>query len=229
MKLITVIHIIKKDINFILRQCQKAFENGSYGIFIIPYYYGISPEDINQIYYQIRKVYPIQFIGINYLAHVNEYLNIIPPTVSALWTDEGIGNKDDFKLLDKINLVKNKLGFLYFGGFYHKGNNYNFNKFNVPNKKSIALQYIDVLTTTGLGTGIEIKQTEFNIITSGIPKERLAMASGLDYSNIHKYINTIGFAIVGSSLEKTDEVGNIKRGHLDSSKIKKLVNKITPY
>jgi len=222
MKLITVIHIINKDIEFILQQCNIAFDNGSFGIFLIPHYYGINPIDVNNIYYYVRNKYPTQFIGINYLADIDEYINIIPPTVSAIWTDEGLGNKDNIYLIDKINKVKKELGFLYFGGFYHKGNNYNFDPSSVNIKKNFALQNIDVLTTTGLGTGIEIDDRHFSIISYNIPKNRLAMASGLDSTNVHKYKNSVEYAIVGSSLEKTHSNGKIKRGFLDAKKIKQF-------
>jgi len=223
MKLITVIHIINKNIEFIVKQCKKAFDGGTFGIFLIPYSSEINPEDVNEIYYQVRNKYKNNFIGLNYLADIDEYINIIPPCVSAIWTDEGIGNENNYYLIEKINSIKKELGFLYFGGFYHKGNNYNFKISDVYNNKNSALKLIDILTTTGLGTGIEIEEKIYKIITNNIPTKKLAIASGLDASNIHKYRNKIGYAIVGSSLEETNDVGSIKRGYICKNKIKDFI------
>tara|TARA_B100000767_G_C19774117_1_gene541653 strand:+ start:3592 stop:4266 length:675 start_codon:yes stop_codon:yes gene_type:complete len=218
-----------------VKQCQIAFENGCYGIFLCPAENNINPTDINSIYNHIRDLYPNKFIGINYMNSLEEFINIIPNNVSAIWTDKGIGNIDSIDIVEKINKVKCDKGFLYFGGFFHKGNNNNLTTDKIDSKIEKANEQIDIITTSGRFTGIEIKIDILKHIHSK-SKKPIALASGVNINNVVNYINIIEYAIIGTGIEKSTtnedviqfykEAGlsdPVSIGYLDGNKIKEIV------
>lgn len=237
MKIIAVIHIIlKENLSRLEEQCKIAFENGCYGIFLCPAENNITPDNINSIYYNIRKLYPNKFIGINYMNNIENFIHIIPDNISAIWTDKGIGNYDSMEMINKINEIKNKKKFLYFGGFFHKGNNNNISKMKINKKIKKANLSLDVITTTGESTGIPIDLEILKHIKE-LSNKPIALASGININNINNYNNIIEYAIIGTGIEKDCDDINIINfykeamlpdpvnvGYLDKNKIKKIIN-----
>ena len=248
-KLFVVIHIITEEGISVekrtLNQVTLAFDNGANGVFLIPAEGGFPVESTLKCYNSVRSVYPNKFIGINFMASAAVVSKNIPMDASALWTDFGIGCQNHEK---EIKTIKNSIHDIdwkgmYYGGFFFKGNNSTFPENVTVMEKCInnAVNYIDVLTTSGSSTGISISLQRLKNIRE-CHKGIIAVASGVTAENINEILNYADEFIVGTGVEKKSDDNYliefyksaglpdaVQVGHLDPDKIRTLSAIISQY
>ena len=171
---------------------------------------------IKEIIPEVRRLYPKLPVGLNILGNCMAALNAKP---DFIWTDQsGIGLTDS----DTFPLLPKNRDSLWFGGVAFK-----YQK-QVPKEHwhllaSRAKEYMDVVVTSGDGTGVAIepdKAKSFKeALTTNYP---LGVASGVTTENVNQILNYVDVFIVASSIEKTF-------GFLDLEKTKLLSDLIHYY
>ncbi len=246
-KLIIVVHIINEPNTDIkertLEQVKIAFNNNADGVFLTIGEACLSVKTIVDCYSYIRKLFPFEFIGINFMCDSVTAATSVPIDANALWIDKGLGQVN--YLTDILNakqiLQQRQWKGLYFGGFCLKGNNQLLFELpnNLCNQNWEPEKYFDVCVTSGISTGIPIDLNHLKIISAKANGVPLALASGVNETNITSFIPYVNYFIVGTGVEKNSLDLNLIKfyeeaklpspvivGHLDSNKILSLANKI---
>lgn len=184
-----VIHV--QDFKQAMRNAHIAFENGAHGIFLINH--AITSVDLLKIYHDVRTHYPDAWIGLNLLdLDPEQALTVVPASVSGLWVDS-VGIRSDWK--DPVlqarryhevqqSLVQDWKGLL-FGGVAFKYQP----SFGDPAEEArIAAPFVDVITTSGDGTGLPPEVEKIQRMKAAAPKIPLAIASGMTPENIQDFL-----------------------------------------
>jgi ribA/ribD-fused uncharacterized protein len=230
-----VIHVTNNIDNF-WKNIDICLNTQVDGIFLISHGY-LNPTQLHNLGKEVKEKNPFLWIGYNFLEHnkpkeLFSFLDTIE-TIDGIWIDDskcGIDNETTEELLLKKELykrnhkdIKNKDIFC-FGGVAFK---YCKQPDSLTKATQIGTITLDVVTTSGEGTGIaadiqKIKtmHQELNEYskTFNIPK-KLAIASGISYSNIEEYLPYIDIFLVSSSISLTDDL-------FDESKVLQLSKKI---
>ena len=196
-----VVHVL--NLEQTIRQLQIAFNNNVAGVFLIGH--GIRYHKLFEIYSQIREVYPYKWIGLNCLdLRPLELFLRIPEGVNGVWVDnayinEELGiNEQKYPLQVKKLINKIKWKGLYFGGVAFKYQK-RVNNLNLATK--IACQYMDVITTSGPGTGKSAEPEKLNKMSPIVKKynKRLGIASGITPKNVEDY-KSVNYFLVATGI-----------------------------
>jgi hypothetical protein len=249
-KIFAVVHIISEygtELKHrVLTQVKIAFNSGADGVFLTPGEVGINPSDILECYHYIRVSFPDEFIGINFMCDPLKISSLIPEKLNAIWIDRGIGSTINYEILQKIRtgIISNKQKILHFGGFFFKGNNQCIptDELTLKNLAIESGKFMDVPTTSGLGTGMSMEVEQLQKIHKSMDGKSLAIASGVTCDNVGYYLPYIDYFIIGSGIEKDScdlqtiefyksaGIQNpIEVGFLDGGKIYDLAQKIHSY
>lgn len=169
-----------------------------------------SIDTIKQTYIWVKKTFPSLWVGINLVGEtiikMLEFIQEFKP--DGIWSDRSYITDCEFQnvpeiIIDSFN--RSNWNGLYFGGTLFKY----INQHGDVNKiLENSAKYMDVLTTSGEGTGIEIEKDKIEKIYNKVSEKILvAIASGITSDNILRLRKTCDIFIVGTSI--TDENGNI--------------------
>jgi len=184
-----VIHVEEKE--QAITQTRIAFDNGADGVFLINHFFGHSR--LFEIYGEIRKLFGNEWIGINCLdLEPIEVIRNVPKDVNGVWVDnafvdEELGYDEQeyaSEVLDTILSVK--WTGLYFGGVAFK---YQRQVKDLIKATEIACRYMDIITTSGEGTGIpaQVKKIEIMSEIAHKNKKKIAIASEITPENVNHY------------------------------------------
>lgn len=215
MKIYPVIHI--QDLQQCREQTQVVVDSGADGVFLIDH--NNHTEDlIHECLLALKSEAPKLFVGINYLGGppFKSYqtldegnLEVLP---DALWVDDAVGNTygspyyldDTQRYLEKLKEFRDQRGLLevaLFGGVSFKYTSTYSDDPEISASQASALdEYIDVVTTSGTGTGNPPPPAKIAAM-SAVVSNGLAVASGLDAENIGDYQGLIDYVLISSSLE----------------------------
>lgn len=212
-----VIHMETED--QVLQNANIARENGADGVFLIqmrnPNY-----EKVNQLQKLVNDEFGNDWwIGVNHLdLPTIRVFNCLNKEVSGVWVDNAeIYEWQDKQIIaEKINQVRKKSNFkgLYFGGVAFK---YQQRVDNLELVAKIATRYMDVVTTSGDGTGMAPEVSKIEIMKSAIGDHPLAIASGITPRNVKDYSMADCFIVATSLLKPGTE-------YFDVDKMKRLVD-----
>lgn len=194
-----------------LRNVDIAKSGGVDGIFLINH--SIVATTLLEIYGIVRQAHPEVWIGLNLLdLNPMQAIRVVPDDVDAIWVDDGglryeYGSVDDGVCVDRAKLAKHELevrrnfGFkgLLFGGVNFKGQP------AIPNHY-LAAKYatglMDVVTTSGAGTGTPPQQEKIKEMSDGIRGSRgkLAVASGISPENVHVFRGHVDYFLVATGI-----------------------------
>ncbi len=218
-----VVHV--QDINQTMEQMEIIFQNGADGVFLIGH--GIRHKELFNIYSQVRDTYPDEWIGLNCLdlAPLEMFLRI-PKGVNGVWVDNAYINEEldieeqQYPSQVKNLITKNKWKGLYFGGVAFK---YQKKVNNTIMATKIACHYMDVITTSGAGTGLAAKPEKIKIMSTIAKKynKKLGIASGITLNNVEDY-NSVNYFLVATGISKTFHAFNPLSVKKLSDKISKL-------
>jgi hypothetical protein len=178
------------------------------GIFLLST--NINIQNFEIMYENAKKIYPDFWMGINLIGfnifNVFDFIKKYNP--DGLWVDNSyLCNINNLGLCELIinQFKKNNWKGLYFGGVMFKYtstcNYYNDEIIKITNK------YMDILTTTGDGTGIEITNDKLEFIHNNTNDVCIAIASGIHNNNINKISEKANVFIVRTSI--VDNTNNI--------------------
>ncbi|KKM18422.1 hypothetical protein LCGC14_1665850 [marine sediment metagenome] len=218
-----VVHVL--DLEQTLRQLKIAYSSNADGVFLIGH--GIRYKKLFEIYSQVREVYPFKWIGLNCLdLKPLEMFLRIPPGVNGVWVDNAYINEEvdineqQYPLRVKKLINKIKWEGLYFGGVAFK---YQKRVNNPILATKIACQYMDVVTTSGNGTGISAKPEKIKKMSPVVQKynKKLGIASGITINNVEDY-NSVDYFLVATGISDNFHTFNPLLVKELSDKIKKL-------
>jgi len=211
-----VIHVEDKKQG--IEQVALSLLSGADGVFLInhsiPYF------KLFDIYKYIRIIFPKAWIGINCLGlDPLAVIKRMPKDINGLWVDnpyiyEVLGYDDQEYGIEVLELIEEvNWNGLYFGGVAFK---YQRKVKDLTLITSIASRFMDVITTSGPGTGIAPSVEKIKIMSrvAHKNKRKLAIASGISLSNVRDYTSADIFMVAtGISYDFT---------HLNPELIKRL-------
>jgi hypothetical protein len=219
--ILPVIHI--KTMNQSLCNAIIAYEQGCDGIFLINH--GESSHiDLIKIHNGLYERFPDWWIGINCLdlAPVDVF-NKVTQKVSGVWTDNAMINENSEVQpeADLIQVARKKSNWqgLYFGGVAFK---YQRSVNELAKAVRIAVNYMDVVTTSGPATGEPANIGKITEMKQAIGNAPLAIASGITSRNINDYLKIANCFLVATGISKSF-------WELDALLVKELVYKIRNY
>ncbi len=211
--LFPVIHAL--DYNHAMRNTELAFECGADGVFLINM--GYSADKLMGFYPKVREQFPSSWIGLNLLGvSLLNLFNYEIDTASGLWVDDAKISVDP---LDNktgqahafLELKKTYSG-LYFGGTVFKYTpSYSEDPIICSQAAEVAASFMDVVTTSGSGTGFKAPLEKMKAMKTAIGQAPLAVASGITPENVHSYLDYVDSFLVstGISYKDTDELNPI--------------------
>jgi uncharacterized protein len=198
--ILPVVHVETRD--QALRNTEIAKEEGCDGVFLISMQ-GAKWGELLQIQKYVRREFPDLFIGINFLdlPVVCVFRNIADQRVSGVWTDNaGVDEYVEGQMeAENIRQAKEKSGWdgLYFGGVAFK---YQREVKDVAKSAKIATKYMDVVVTSGKGTGSAPDLGKISAMKEAIGEHPLGIASGISPENVHQYLEIADCFLVATSL-----------------------------
>lgn len=200
MEIIPVIHIVSE--NQVLTNLETCAKNGISKIFLIDH----SGNRCDKMVPIVRLNAPKMWCGLNFLQgnalEDFQSLNESYYNVEALWIDNaGLLKEPDDVLAKEVDVYrKSKFPTVqYFGGVEFKYQKQP-NKFDIEWVYKEAVKYIDVITTSGPGTGRAAELSKLERIRVLIGSHPLAVASGVSYINKSAISKFVDFALVASSI-----------------------------
>jgi len=175
-----------------LRNVKIAHEEGADGVFLINH--SIPYLSLIECYTMIKQKFPEFWIGLNCLDLGRNAVEYIPKETEGLWVDNA-GVNEIYRGLDrtfsldeakKFAAIRQKSGWngIYFGGVAFKYQN---PVINARAAAKVSSSYVDVITTSGKGTGQEPDLDKIRDMSLGAGNTPLAVASGITPLNVHAY------------------------------------------
>ncbi len=114
----------------------------------------------------------------------------------------------------------------YFGSVNFKYQPHHFSQEELLENKPLLLDYVDIITTSWIGTWKAADLDKIEMFSSVFWRENLALASWVDSQNYRSYKNWVKYFLVATGLQIDDLSPEEKFHYLDTDKIKKLNNQI---
>lgn len=197
---------------------------GADGVFLINH--KISCTMLLDVYQLAANKFPDFWIGINLLglSAFDAFETIFEKglRVSGVWTDDA--HIEEFKsiaeqfeaLRVKQYVLTQRWKGLYFGGVAFK---YQRQVDELEKSAYIASHFMDVVTTSGLATGMASDLGKVCRMRQAIPGKPLAIASGINPENVADYLELADCFLVATGISKDFYT-------LDEAKTKSLVEKV---
>jgi predicted TIM-barrel enzyme len=212
MKVFPVVHI--NDSAEAVFQASTALEFGADGVYLINHHGKDQLGDLFNTFNKLNYVKPDSFIGVNLLGvrplaacivmnrlHTDKTISRIP---DGLWADNALTESQMGETLAYKKQVGGMDGLRYLGGISFKyTGTFTENPALASQLTSEALERVDVITTSGAGTGTPptvAKITAMKNIADSAHKP-LAVASGIDVGNVTNYQGIVDELLVASSVE----------------------------
>lgn len=178
-------------------------------------------ETITKVLIWTKDKYPDFWVGVNLIGHIPKVLNFLSVvSPDGLWVDNShLTDKTNQNIPEIVIDQFKRLNWkgLYFGGVLFKYNHYMGDPLKILDK---ANEYMDVLITSGEGTGIEIELDKIKFIKDNTKTNILvANASGITPENVYKIKKFCNIFVVRSSIVD-------KRNNIDMNKLDKLIDSI---
>ncbi|EKD85791.1 MAG: hypothetical protein ACD_37C00611G0002 [uncultured bacterium] len=187
-----------------LANAEIAKEEGCDGVFLISMEQRATHQELLEVHRTVREGFGTWFLGINYLdlPSVRVFENL-DSGVSGVWTDnahieEWLDEQIEAEEIKRAREVSKWNG-LYFGGVAFKYQRY-VNAGDLALSAVLATKYMDVVTTSGIGTGKAANPEKISIMKAAIGDHPLGIASGVSPDNVSQYIGHADAFLVASSL-----------------------------
>lgn len=222
--IVPVIHILNwEQTKYNVDLCVN---NGINKVFLINHSVGYDSLDkLTNFAGAIKTTYPELWVGCNYLQlSTREAMTYVKnlnsknfTQIDGLWTDNAHISVEDASLNEADLINAHKINGLYFGGVafkYQKQPKPEDLKWVCEN----AMKYVDVITTSGPATGVGPSINKIVEIRNYIGDHKLAIASGINKSNIKDFSDYVDYFLVASSIT------NNSTELIDEKKLIELVN-----
>ena len=200
-----------------LRNAQIAHEAQADGVFLINH--GMSYERLLEIHRAVADKFPDWWIGVNCLDLTpEEVFGRVSRSISGVWTDNAHIDEDAAtqSAAAHIQAARHQAAWpgLYYGGVAFK---YQRPVEDLARAAAIASQYMDVVTTSGPGTGEAAAPDKIRVMKQAIGEHPLAIASGITPENVSDYLDSADCFLVATGISKSFE-------ELDSARTRLLVD-----
>lgn len=194
-----VIHV--ENTQQALKNAAIAKNAGADGVFLISMR-GMWSYDLLQIQRVVKKEFPTWWVGVNLLGeYTANIFSKLDENVSGLWADNARINEqtEDQIEAEEINLARESSRWkgLYFGGVAIK---YQRQVSDLSLAAKIASRYLDVITTSGPGTGLAADYEKIATIKASVGDFPVAIASGITPENVAIYRDVADCYLVATSL-----------------------------
>ena len=218
--LLPVIHVESEE--QALRNAQIAYEAGCGGVFLINH--DIPYTALLEIHHTVYQTWPEWWIGVNCLdLEPAQIFGVISEEVAGVWVDNAkiVEQRAAQPAAEKIQQARQKSGWsgLYFGGVAFK---YQRAVADVGQAARLAGGYMDVVTTSGPGTGQAARREKIAAMKAALGEAPLALASGISLTNIDHYLGLADYFLVATSISKSWT-------ELDPGLVGQLAGKIAAY
>ena len=207
-----------------LKNVVLAHENGADGVWIISH--GEVPDsDVLAWQSKLNDEVGIE-VGVNLLT-LDSYDAIMQlgnrsNQSMGIWADNAGVNDNDFAVADKIQTIR----FLVRDGLYFGGVAFKYQK-HVSDLRAVtaaACQYVDVITTSGSGTGSAASVEKIATMREAAGNFPIAIASGITPKNVTNYLPYANAFMVSTGIAKEGDFYNI-----DRDKLVELVQAVREY
>ena len=215
-----VIHVVDED--QVMRNIFVAQRAGSNGVFLINH------KMIGRKFLDIYEIAADRFsdfwIGINCLdLRPGEIFNEVARrgllNLAGIWTDNALINEysEDQSEAERINELRQNSGWkgLYFGGVAFK---YQPLVRELEKAAILAAKYVDVVTTSGPGTGRAAEIEKIRRMKTAVGAKPLAIASGITPDNVRGYLKITDCFLAATGISEDFFT-------LDPQKIRSLIKK----
>lgn len=212
-----------------LASTQIAVDAGVKGIFLINQ--GLDVEGVLRLVLEVRRRHPALWVGINLLGYspaqaLETALEACEGRIDGIWSDNASIEEDTTvqpraqAFLDAR--VRHGWQGLYFGGVAFKYQR-EVAAAKLPAATRLALQYMDVICTSGPGTGQQADPQKISTMRSAVsPRTSIALASGVTADNVPHYLPFVNAYLVGTGIERSF-------GVLDPAKVAALQAAVSGY
>jgi hypothetical protein len=204
-----------------LRNAAIARTAGCDGVFLINHF--ISWPELLVIARKALDEFPGWWVGVNCLGlEPEEVVAQIDPDISGIWADnagidECSANQPKAEKFLQAR-QQNKWNGLYFGGVAFK---YQREVTELEQAAKVAARHIDVVTTSGPGTGRAAPRDKIAAMKRGLGEAPLAIASGITPENVSDYTDLANFFLVATGISHSFT-------ELDPNRLKALLDAVGP-
>lgn len=215
-----VIHVL--TVELAKRNAMVAREAGADGVFLINH--NGSWTDLLRIHGEVMAVVPDWWVGVNFLdLDPESAFGKLPPTVAGLWTDNAEVDERSAEQMDAQWILKAQgaSGWpgLYFGGVAFK---YQRLVSDLAGAGNAARQFMDVVTTSGPGTGRRAEVEKIRAMKQALGEFPLAIASGITPENVGDYLEVADCFLVATGVSKNFY-------ELNPARVKALVERVRAF
>lgn len=206
--LLPVIHPVSRDIA--LRSIATAVDCGADGIFLINQ--GMSTSEVLALIPEVRARHGALWIGVNLLGTPPEQVIglVAGLPVGGIWSDNaGIDEQSDAQPSgERFRQARLSVRWegLYFGGVAFKYQR-EVPDALLPAAARAARPWMDVITSSGPGTGCAASVEKARSLCAGAGAHSLALASGVGPENIEGFLPYVDAYLVASEIETSTYSG----------------------
>jgi len=202
-----------------LRNANIARDANVDGVFLINH--EMSYSELLSIHRAVVAEHGDWWVGVNCLdLSPIEVFRCIDDTVAGVWVDNAMihENAEVQPKAERVLDARKKTGWpgLYFGGVAFK---YQRPVDDLAQAARKAAQYMDVVTTSGPGTGHAASPEKISVMKQALGDHPLAIASGITPENVGDYLDSADCFLVATGISKSFE-------ELDPDRVNTLVKKI---
>lgn len=204
------------------RNMDIAFAAGADGVFLINH--SLADQDLLNIHTAVTAAYPDYWVGVNCLGlSPEEAFQQISDRVSGLWVDNArIDERQPAQpAAERIRSLQQAHAprCLYFGGVAFK---YQREVNDLETACRLAAPYIDVVTTSGAGTGHAADIEKIQRMRSALGDKPLAIASGITPENVTEYLPYADCFLVATGISQSFT-------ELDPTKVRELIDRVRQF
>lgn len=199
--LLPVIHV--EDREQALANASIARDAGTDGVFLINH--DVSSEALLDIHAEVAGKFPRWFVGVNCLGVAPQACFAkLSPQVAGLWVDDAaIDERTSAQpAAEAIANARTASGWsgLYFGGVAFK---YRRPVAEVGQAAKAARPHMDVVTTSGPGTGAAASVEKIRLMHGALAGHPLAIASGITPENVRDYLPYASCFLVATGISRS--------------------------
>ena len=183
------------------------------GVFLIDQ--DMHERDVLQLVREVHTLYPTLWIGINLLSRAPADALAMALNacgfIDGIWSDNASRDAEVFVAARRAASWSG----LYFGGVAFKYQR-EVAAANLCRTATAAVPYMDVLCTSGPGTGHAADIEKVRALRAGLGEHAMALASGITPENVRSYMPYVQAFLVGTGIEQ-------RLGVFDPAKIEALM------
>jgi len=215
-----VIHV--ESVDQALRNSRVARDAGADGVFLINH--AMADEALLRIHGEVADAFPGWWIGVNCLGMTPEQVfTAVSQRVRGVWVDNaGIREGDeDQPYADRVSALRESRvpDCLYFGGVAFK---YQRHVEDVEAACRVAARCMDVVTTSGPGTGRAAAVEKIRRMKQALGDTPLAIASGITPENVGDYLPHADSFLVATGIARSFT-------ELDPVRVRSLIERVRSF